>query len=1289
MKKTFTLLIALLALSFSTWATTITWNADNGLTSIDLTEYTNNYFSGNGPYSYSPSPSSATIEGVTMAVSASNDGEYATFSTSDGNTGFSVHDGGKLIFSIENSQFLSIVINYDGENGWGYANDPTEWNSIDNTLTWSGSATNSVVLADAGGGNITSIVFTVPDAGPVSTPDPVTWNAENGLTSIYLSEYTNFVFGSGDPESFSSENYKSVTIEGVTATVSATADGSYANVSTYDSNTSISLENGATLTFSTELGQFKSIVINIDGYNASLSGSGWNSDFASEQHTITWLGSATNSVVLESAYIGGITSIVFTFASTSTPADPTPVYTTDITWTEEQVNTVSLSCSYVDEVMTMASAINGIKATLKKTGTSVGGGDVCRFSSKEIWIDANGELTFESSVGDIAGIEITCGQVWKDPSDFQLPTGWTYSSDDNATTFTWTGAPSSSVVFSGDVDFMVTSIKFSVVTDAPAPVSSDITWDLTDVQSVNLYKENGYGEPYTQTIKNITATAKAPQSGGYCSFSTYVDQQYNTSSTYISISQGGELVFAPGITKLLTNIVITCTDYVSASHLVTGSGWTYSNNQLKWSGNGAASVTLACDGSSDGIYLGGVTSIAYTVIDAPAPTILWEQRQINLVDLYCYGQGENPTTHVIKNIITSLKRTSDEGQWCGFWDGNIVISNNGTLKFKSIVGDITKIVITCSSVSHAEYLSTGWTYNDAANTLTWESTAAEEVSLSGNIGCDNITSIEFTYSPAPAPRLGEQFTGSYYHTYEITGAHTAKLPVQNMYGTLHITEYQDYEGVRYYITEIDDYALYGQDELPNAYIGENVARIGAHAFDGCIRMEECIIYSDVLDTIGEGAFKDCKIMAYIECPTEQPPVLGSNAFSGDNYLNHFYVESHVVNAYKAAPGWSAISSIIGAKGTTAAAGEIFFYRNQMTRGLYAVTVGATYSTDGEAKVMPYSGEVRSFYPIEYEGTLVISEEVRYMQKTYSITGIGQNAYKDSTRINVVLLPEAMKSIESGAFLNCTGVKNVIFLWDDPTTVTWADANKGLEFATAASGNTKIIVPEGKLAAYQAWAPAWAGCMIEGTLLDVTATADPQHSSRYYRTFYDSTTDYMMPPSVWAHAGYVRGNEFILRPVAYDGQILPKGTAVVLESETPDYRLIAIDGDAPAYTGPNDLIGTDVSFPRTDLGANADKVYVLGKQAGVGEDLKVGMGLYRYTGTNLGAHKAYMILDLSSAPESGEQGAPARFLFRHEDTATSFENVQKDNDLCTKILRDGQLIIIRDGKQYNAQGLIIK
>ncbi|MBQ7997441.1 MAG: hypothetical protein IJ249_07225 [Paludibacteraceae bacterium] len=51
------------------------------------------------------------------------------------------------------------------------------------------------------------------------------------------------------------------------------------------------------------------------------------------------------------------------------------------------------------------------------------------------------------------------------------------------------------------------------------------------------------------------------------------------------------------------------------------------------------------------------------------------------------------------------------------------------------------------------------------------------------------------------------------------------------------------------------------------------------------------------------------------------------------------------------------------------------------------------------------------------------------------------------------------------------------------------------------------------------------------------------------------------------------------------------------------------------------------------------------------------------------------------------GMPARIV-KHENTTTAISNVL-DGQHAQKILRDGQLVIIRDGKQYNALGAMIK
>lgn len=671
------------------------------------------------------------------------------------------------------------------------------------------------------------------------------------------------------------------------------------------------------------------------------------------------------------------------------------------------------------------------------------------------------------------------------------------------------------------------------------------------------------------------------------------------------------------------------------------------------------------------------------------PSFTWSTSQINLVDLSCYNNGgKEQENGLIYNIITSLTQTRDKNEdysnpstveSCEVRYGRIEISGCGDLKFKSIAGDLTGIVIT-GNIWTATNLPANWTYDNVANTLTWLGTPAEEVTLSGNLSI-SVSSIEYFYDPAAAPRIGEEIS-DYYQWYEITGAHTAKVTrPRNLSGSINIPASVEDEGVIYYINEIAENAFRNYNQLSNAFIGDNVAIIGAHAFDGCSQITEIDINSRVVESIGDEAFKNCLLLHGIELYNSLPPVLGSNAFEGDTRLNHIDVYSWVVSDYKGATNWSDYSSKITALWSPRAIGERFFYHNQKTTGVYEVTS----ASPKEVKVLPYPADVNAIYPITYESTLVIPAEPSYMHYGYSLTTIAANAFNGITDIKVVSIPTTVKSIEAGAFSGCTNVEQVFFLWDDPATVTWADATVGAEFATATSGTTKIIVPAGKLEEYKTWAPAWSSRMVGGDIEDVTASQDP-HDVVFYRTYYDGTHDLMLPPDVWAYVGYVENEEFILRTIAFDGEIVPAGTAVVLRSFSQTYRLIMMAPAAPAYTGTNQLRGTDTQIVIASdpvLSSKAGQIYVLGKEGWVNSQRQEGMGLYRYTGTTLGAHKAYMILN------SSPNNAPARFLFKHEQTATGIENASANFGESEKRLENGQLIIIKNGVRYNAQGQIVK
>ena len=92
---------------------------------------------------------------------------------------------------------------------------------------------------------------------------------------------------------------------------------------------------------------------------------------------------------------------------------------------------------------------------------------------------------------------------------------------------------------------------------------------------------------------------------------------------------------------------------------------------------------------------------------------------------------------------------------------------------------------------------------------------------------------------------------------------------------------------------------------------------------------------------------------------------------------------------------------------------------------------------------------------------------------------------------------------------------------------------------------------------------------------------------------------------------------------------------------------------------------------------------------------LGPDQYLYAVSNLPANqtmaalRAYFVLNFpSAAPGAPKRLAKVVFNYEEAEILTGIENTI-DDEQNTKILRDGQLLIIREGKTYNAQGQLIK
>ena len=203
----------------------------------------------------------------------------------------------------------------------------------------------------------------------------------------------------------------------------------------------------------------------------------------------------------------------------------------------------------------------------------------------------------------------------------------------------------------------------------------------------------------------------------------------------------------------------------------------------------------------------------------------------------------------------------------------------------------------------------------------------------------------------------------------------------------------------------------------------------------------------------------------------------------------------------------------------------------------------------------------------------------------------------------------------------------------------------------------------------------------GPMETVTAKQDPDATGNYYSTFYYKEQNYRLSnDGTEAYYATIDANGNLqMTLVAENDNVILKDHAVILKTTKPTIGLIP-EFSTPTYpvkpeanTAANQLQGVDIE---TAAPANC---YVLSGRSADGNT--TGVGFYEFSGT-LAAHKAYLTYGGAGAPQR------MRFIFNNEQQATGLDNTNSAFK-SEKRIEDGQLIIIKNGVRYNAQGQIVK
>ena len=485
------------------------------------------------------------------------------------------------------------------------------------------------------------------------------------------------------------------------------------------------------------------------------------------------------------------------------------------------------------------------------------------------------------------------------------------------------------------------------------------------------------------------------------------------------------------------------------------------------------------------------------------------------------------------------------------------------------------------------------------------------------------------------------------------------------------------------IKQIAGAAFEDCSRLTSITIPNSVTSIGKYAFAYCSRLTSVTIGSGVT-SIGDYAFRDCSGLTSVNVLAEVPPALEGDAFYGDAFYNvskkiPVYVPCGSVSAYQSAKGWNTFTNIQGPLAMYSIAVDVndsgmgtaqvdenticgaqitatanYRYRfvqwndgntdNPRTLELTQDTIltaefAVSYSGqcgdnlywayDEDSKKISITGSGDMYdYTKSTQPWLFFQEQITEVTTSNPTTSIGTSAFEGCIRLGKVSLGCGMENIAANAFTECKRLYDVYVYATYPPCA---------EESSFANYNVDLYIP----------------C----------------ESKRDYE--YDivwGTFKYI--ECIGAESDDTGGDDIVITPGSTDVTI-----TWPTEGNADTYTIvIKKDGEVVCtltFNAEGQLL--NIAFAP---GRNGNHPAQYAEAANNG---------YRFTVTGLEEATDYTYtITTKDASNKTINTHSGKFTTK---SITAVENTHSQSPItnCQKLLRNGQLIIIRDGVEYNAVG----
>ncbi len=252
----------------------------------------------------------------------------------------------------------------------------------------------------------------------------------------------------------------------------------------------------------------------------------------------------------------------------------------------------------------------------------------------------------------------------------------------------------------------------------------------------------------------------------------------------------------------------------------------------------------------------------------------------------------------------------------------------------------------------------------------------------------------------------------------------------------------------------------------------------------------------------------------------------------------------------------------------------------------------------------------------------------------SVTAIGENAFAGIETLKKIIIGESVKTIGEQAFFNCVNLETIFNYRPTPTN-TYSNAFDGVD-------------------------------KFECALYVLSSSIDMYKNASVWRDFYYTY-------AIGAEEATVTTN---------DVQVEPQDNAVTVTWPTSE--------NAASYT--IQITKDGVLFCTLIFNANGQLIGIAfapsrdGQAHAPAAIMTANGWQFTITGLNSGTH-----YDLTLQAKDSQNAVLASYSSTFTTTGESqgIEDVQGNNAQCTKVVRDGQIFILRGEKVYNAQGALVK